>query len=105
MFGKKKKECCGGFRDLLADAGQRGLAAIVVKYGSETGFKLQSRAVAFDDKERFIAWPGGPDVVLNLSSSTGLGFCPFCGEKLAKVVARSPDHYEALAAAHRQLDD
>lgn len=105
MFRNQKTECCGGFRDLLGKAGQRGLAAIVLKFGSEIGFTLQSRAVDFDDKEKLVGAVGGPDVVINLSSSTGLRFCPFCGTRLKKFVARAPDYYETLAAEHAALDD
>ena len=95
--------CCAGFENLIERAGQRGLSAVVLRFPlKELGFLLQARAVALEDEG--VIGPNHPlPVTLRMSSSIGLQYCPFCGQRLKKFAEKSPSEFEALARKHESL--
>ena len=89
-------------RGALERAGERGLS-VIARADAHTGalyLLLQSRGVGFADEAAIgdgrPAWP----VTVNVSTTTGMMFCPRCGRALADVVAAHRDAYAALARAH-----
>lgn len=96
--------CCHGFKNLIENAGHRGLAAVVlVRYrGNKLGFLLQMRSVELEDEGAL--GPKHPlPVRLTISSSTGLRYCPFCGYRLEKLLKQSPAAFEELSRKHEIL--
>lgn len=102
-FEMDNKFCCPGFQHRVADAGQRGIAVLVVKTSGVIQFRLQSRGIAFDDEKKIVPMPGVPDMKINVSCEIGLQYCPFCGRKLLDLVKASPKAFDELAGKHRQF--
>ena len=98
-----KEPCCVGLQNLIDNVGQRGISIITRKTCDGTKFSLQSRGVKFGDESKM--QPPSVDVMLNLSCSIGIRFCPFCGEELQKVVKRTPKYFEILAEFHEKFND
>jgi hypothetical protein len=44
--------CCPGFQNLLNNAGQRGMVALVRQGFAGIDFLFQSRGIAFDDEQK-----------------------------------------------------
>ena len=105
MFAAKKSVCCVGFDGLLANAGKRGLAALVESRSTGLGFTLQARGLAHEDLPLLRPVPDGPNVHWSISSSTGLRFCPFCGESLTQLLKWDRKRYEQLAQLHAKYVD
>mgnify|MGYP005858191645 CR=1 FL=1 len=103
VFELDKRFCCPGFQHRVADAGQRGIAVLVVNTSDGIRFRLQSRGIAFDDEKRIGPMPGAPDMQINVSCEVGLQYCPFCGCKLLDLAKASPKAFEVLAEKHRQF--
>ena len=104
--------CCEGMKSLVANAGQRGMSAIVYQRGLEFRFNLQSRADSYDDELPLVQQPmpnSGSltsDGVLTLSTNMGLRFCPFCGKELQRLIKPSTKQFfEGLAQQHKKLDE
>ncbi len=94
--------CCSGFENLISLAGERGISAIVREFSpNELAFVLQSRGITFEDEEKLKPYP--LDMKINVSATTGLRFCPFCGGWLADLFERNRNHFEDLASSHKRL--
>lgn len=106
MFRRRAPVCCDGFESLLQSAGERGLGALVVDVGGVLEFRLQSRGVAHRDVVS-VARPNinAPERWLNVSQSTGLRFCPFCGVRLERLLRANTQHYQELARTHAHYSD
>lgn len=102
-FELDKRFCCPGFQHRVADAGQRGVAVLVVNTPEGISFRLQSRGIAFEDEKKIGPMPGAPDMKINVSCEVGLQYCPFCGRRLQDLVKASPKAFEELADKHRQF--
>lgn len=95
--------CCPGFQNLVGDAGQRGLAAVVIKTPEGIRFRLQSRGIAFEDVGKIRPMPDYPDMKINVACESGLQFCPFCGRRLQELIKASPQAFETMAEKHKQF--
>jgi hypothetical protein len=96
--------CCDGLRNMIASAGQSGLAILVRERSSgKIGFVLQSRGVSFDDEPRLKGVAGFINVNMNISADRGIRFCPFCGRKLEDLAKESPEYYIGLAIQHKRI--
>jgi hypothetical protein len=95
--------CCPGFQNSVANAGQRGIAALAKRTGEGVVFVLQSRGIAFDDERRIGPMPGAPDIKLNVSCTTGLRYCPVCGRRLQELIEASPRAFLKLAEQHKEF--
>lgn len=93
--------CCPGFRNLLDEAGKRGLAVLARKRSDGIVFLLQSRGVAFDDEPKLRPVP--LELSINIASDIGLRYCPACGRKLQELVDKWPDYFEKLAKEHEKF--
>lgn len=93
--------CCAAFDRLVANAGERGIAALVRRSQGRIYFVLQSRGVSYDDQKKL--QPSPIKVTVNIASDTGLQCCPFCGRRLDELVKASPEAYEQLANKHREI--
>jgi len=94
--------CCAGFENLISGAGRRGIAALVWRdLMGRLSFVLQARAVDFADEMKLPR--SDLQLNLNIASSTGLNYCPFCGYELQKLLRRDPRFFEDLEARHREL--
>jgi len=93
--------CCPGFQHRVADAGQRGIAVLVVNTSEGIRFRIQSRGIAFDDERKIGPMPSAPDMKVNVSCVVGLLYCPFCGRRLQDLVNASPKAFEDLAGKHK----
>ena len=85
---------------LLAGAGDQGLAALVKASGTRFVLVLQARGIGFGHEHLVAADPSPRDRIWKVSESRGMRFCPFCGERIERVVARSPGRFEELARDH-----
>lgn len=99
-----KKFCCLGLQNLISDAGQRGIAAIVVQTADGIRFRLQSRGVAFEDETRMRSIFVASDINFNLACETGLQFCPFCGTRLQDLVIANGRAFNRLAREQEKFN-
>jgi hypothetical protein len=97
--------CCEAFSFLLADAGVRGLSAIVTKGATGFSFLLQCRGVDYRDMSKLAGRPIAIDVSINVSGSVVIRHCPFCGENLRKLAKRAEPLLARLAIEHEPYDD
>ena len=102
-FVMDKIFCCSGFQHRVADAGQRGIAVLVVNTSQGIRFRLQSRGIAFEDESKICPMPGAADMRINVSCEMGLQHCPFCGHKLQDLVKASPKAFDELVEKHKQF--
>ena len=99
--------CCDGFKNLIGDAGQRGLSVLVYQTSAgEVRFSVQSRAISMEDELQLTQTPtplpikGG----MTISTNMDLNYCPFCGTKLRKLVTQATKKgFQALAQQHRNF--
>jgi hypothetical protein len=99
--------CCEGFRNLVGEAGQRGISVLVRETSAGFRFRLLSRAVSKTDEVRFSETPLSLPIEGNitLAASIGLNFCPFCGANLQGLVTPSTlGRIRALAKDHKSID-
>jgi hypothetical protein len=97
--------CCAGLANLIAMAGEAGLAALAWNNGTEVVLRLQARGIAYS-KEHLVAEDPDPrDRIWRVSVSTGLTYCPFCGADVRRLVQRSPRHFFELAVSHHRFTD
>lgn len=92
--------CCQPLQNKIADAGERGSAIIVGCTSDGLGFWLQTRGVAVRDEPTLRSAPP-LKVMVNISSSQRIAYCPWCGRPLADLVAAAPDAFRHLAELHR----
>ncbi len=102
-FVKNALFCCAGFQHSIEGAGRRGMAVLVHKTSSGIIFLFQSRGIAFEDVGKIGPSPNAPDIKINVSYETGLGYCPWCGQQLQTLVEASPDAFEELAQKHKRF--
>lgn len=102
---KANSLCCAGLKGLLSEAGAKGLAALVKKSGSQFVMVLQARGLAFADEHLVVADPSPRDRMWKVSESCGMQYCPFCGAKIERIVARDPERFEEMATTHYKLLD
>jgi hypothetical protein len=95
--------CCTGFQHRITDAGQRGIAILVIKTSDGIQFRIQSRGIAYADEDKINPIPNAPDYKINISCETGLLYCPFCGKKLHNLVRKHPKAFEEIAEMHRKF--
>ena len=94
--------CCTGLRNLLACAGDRGIAAVAwLDSSCEPRLLLQSRGVSFDDQTKLR--PADVDVTLNVSAEIGMRYCPFCGRLLEELISDNREHFRKLAKEHEKF--
>ncbi len=98
-----KMFCCPGFQNGIEAAGQRGLAILVHRTSSGIMFLFQSRGIAFEDVGKIRPNPTAPDIKINVSSESGLQYCPWCGRQLRELIAASPEDFEELAKKHKSF--
>lgn len=96
--------CCAGFQSLLDNAGRRGLAIVVERRDGLPQFMLQSRGVDHEDEALAAsADPGTLIAHVNIWSGMALFYCPICGYKLSRLLARSPTFFSDLADQHSRF--
>ena len=102
--------CCQGFQNLIGEAGQRGLAALVHSTPDGFRFYLESRAVSKLEEIRLSQdpepWPQPRtvDEHVTLSCAIQLIYCPLCGSKLQSLIKRSTRRaFEELAKSHMTI--
>jgi hypothetical protein len=84
----------------LENADARGASVVVKESAGVLFFLIQSRGVAFIDEERVLK--GNIfGASINISTTIGIRFCPFCGTRLEGLIGRSPDLFRSLAQRHR----
>ena len=105
VFTGARMFCCDGFKNLITDAGQRGMSAIVLNE-RPGGFRfiLQARAISAEDVLRLsqtpvpIVPPLSSEDNVTLADSIALTYCPFCGTHLQTLVTRATwKRFESLA--------
>ena len=98
--------CCKQLEALLSNAGDRGLAVIVIRVGAVAKIAWQSRVAAFTDEARFLALlRSNPprELQVNLQWERAIRFCPFCAADLDIWLANSDQkEVEAIADAHQK---
>jgi hypothetical protein len=100
--------CCDGLKNLIGNAGQRGMSVLVYEKRGGFRFNLQARAVPKDVEVRFSETPTPLPIEGNITLSTniGLNYCPFCGVELKTLVTSSTGkRFEMLANEHKRFDD
>jgi hypothetical protein len=97
--------CCAGFQRLLDNAGERGLAVLVVANEFGMRFSLQSRGIDYEHEPEVSRRLKGINASFNLSRSTGMRRCPFCGRKVERMLRRAPDYFWRLSRDHLKFSD
>ena len=95
--------CCDGFKNLIDNAGHRGIAALVERVPGGLMVVLQSRGVDAADEGKLR--PLGPDYdyKMNISASVGIRFCPSCGKRIERTINKQRQLFEELADRHEKL--
>jgi len=93
--------CCDRLQARMADAGQRGLAVLVRRLPELYIFYLQSRTAAAGEEEQLLGL--NLPVRMNIVSSIGIVFCPWCGTRLDDLVSVAPERFAAIAKQHEHL--
>jgi hypothetical protein len=88
-------------KNLLDDAGSRGLALLLRDLSGVLGFVIQSRGIAHQDEEsvKTRTWTS----TINVSCEIGIVYCPFCGKDLEALIAEAPQYFRKLADAHQKF--
>lgn len=94
--------CCPQLQNLLANAGERGLAALIRDTPRGLRFRLQSRGISFSDEAKA---PMPIPVDVNVSCSIGIRFCPFCGTSLAQAAAGAEAGLKRLSVDHAKYQE
>jgi hypothetical protein len=100
--------CCDGFRNLIGEAGQRGMSVLVYERPGGFRFYLQSRAVSKTDEVRLaeIRAPLPVEGNITLAATMAVRFCPICGTELRRLVTPSTlRKFRALAEDHKKIDE
>jgi hypothetical protein len=99
--------CCDGLKNLIGNAGQRGLSVLVYQTNAGFRFNIQSRAISMEAEALLTQTPTPLPIKGNMtiSANIGLNYCPFCGTKLQKLLKKSTlEKFEALAEEHKSFD-
>ena len=97
--------CCLGLKNLIENAGGRGLSALVRNIRNELYFSLQSRGLSKEDEMRALSERHRISFTINFANDVGLRFCPFCGAELATLItAPGREHFADLAKKHKIFD-
>ena len=101
--------CCVGLKNLIGNAGQRGMSVLVYETPRGFRFNLQSRAISREAELHLTRVPAPLPIEghnnMTISVNVGLNYCPFCGTKLQSLVSSSTKkHFEALAEEHKKFD-
>jgi hypothetical protein len=98
--------CCNAFKNLIENAGERGLAVLVSEHLEGLKFALQMRAVAFTDEAGFSQGPlPVTPTNISLSGSMRIRFCPSCGKRLEELVSEDIKLFEELAVKHKPFQN
>jgi hypothetical protein len=100
--------CCDGLKNLIGNAGQRGMSALVYERSGGFRFNLQARAVSKEAGLQYSQTPASLPIEGNISLAIniGLNYCPFCGRELKMLVTSSTrKRFEALANEHKRIDE
>ncbi len=103
--------CCQGFQNLIGEAGQRGMAALVHSRADGFKFYLESRAISKAEEEHLSKNPeprpdfgARLDPNVTLSCAIQLIHCPLCGTRLQSLIRRSTRQaFEQLAQEHMRI--
>ena len=104
--------CCVGFKNLISNAGERGLSALVSEIEGAIRFELQGRAIPHPEELDITGVPGAPQIGRSgtvyerwtVSANIALNFCPFCGRNLQKLISKSTKrNFQQLAAEHSKI--
>jgi hypothetical protein len=93
--------CCPGFENHVSLAGERGLAILVKQTSNGLSFDFQSRGVAYKDQGKLHPIP--IDLNINIASSVGLLYCPWCGKKTKYMIESAPEFFADLAKKHEEM--
>lgn len=91
--------CCLGFKNLIENAGHRGLAALVVITSKGLAIEVQGRIVDADDMSKLVPSEAVP-VQLRIATDIGMRFCLFCGKPVQEMIERDYETFQQLAAGH-----
>ena len=98
--------CCYGFQNLIDSAGERGIAAVIQKKPNRLRFLLPSKGIDFADESKIKSNSDShleDNYRINISCTTGLQFCPFCGKKLQELIDLYSDEFEIIAQKHSKF--
>jgi hypothetical protein len=100
--------CCDGLKNLMDNAGERGMSVLVYERPGGFRFNIQARAVSKETELRYSQTPPRLPIEGNvtLASNIGLNYCPFCGTELKTLVTPSTrKQFEGLANEHKRFDE
>ncbi len=98
--------CCSALEMCIDEAGNRGLSVVVQKIQGEFMFEFQSRGISWEDARVPIKpVPEGPDVVINVLTTAGFKYCPWCGTALKNPSSQQSLLIEEKERAHRRFVD
>jgi len=99
--------CCAGLKNLISNAGERGISALVRKDPEGFRFALQARAVTKEVESQLsqTRTPLPIEGPMSLATSIALNYCPFCGTNLQSLVRWwTKKRLKALAEEHQRFD-
>jgi len=111
------RTCCEWLKNMIANAGEQGMAVVAIRDGESRSFFIQARALT-QQQERtwerllhtelrqsqldplFRSEAGGLQAVV-AGMRIPFRFCPHCGTNLEKFLRRHQDEFDKLAEAHQ----
>ena len=96
--------CCLGFKNLIENAGHRGLAALVVNTSKGLAIEVQGRSVDADDMSKLVPSEAVP-VQLRIATDIGMRFCLFCGKPVQDMIEREYEAFRQLAADQERFQN
>jgi hypothetical protein len=97
--------CCHTFKDLIANAGKRGLSVVVGEIGGRVSFTLQSRSIAYNDLARVKTAQSQFPENVTLAVGLMIQYCPSCGRNLDELAVEQVANLEQLACDHSRYQD
>lgn len=91
------KTCCAGMDSLVANAGDRGFAAVAARHRRGVHMQLQWRQFEAGSTVRVVT---DPVTAVTLTSSLDIAVCPWCGSKICDMIDADPSGFEDLIARH-----
>jgi hypothetical protein len=64
---------------------------------------IQSRALDADDEDKLRPLSTDANFKINIASTVGMAFCPFCGTSTKETIANARDKFEQLAELHARF--
>lgn len=103
--------CCAVFKNMVENAGERGLSFVVQRYKMDLHCLWMSRGISFEDEQRLNKLTleernnafNTSDYRVNIRSASGLPYCPGCGQRTQDMVDTSPIAFAELAEAHKEI--